>query len=112
MELAPVSNPGLGLSVQNEMSRMKHLDRGQQVGEVARQFEAILLRRFLEDSLKPLTQGALGSSDTAGGIYRYHMIDALAQGLVEGGGLGFSSALQSQLQSAASTRTPAEGGDE
>ena len=62
------------------------------VGEVSRQFEAILLRQFLSESMKPLLEGG-----PSGQVYGYLLTDTLADSLSKGGGMGLSSVLQAQL---------------
>ena len=60
--------------------------------EAARQFEGILLRQFLSESMKPLLQGGPG-----GQVYGYLLTESLAGSLVKAGGLGLSSILQAQF---------------
>lgn len=62
------------------------------VAKVSSQFEGILLRQFLGESMKPMLGEGEGSQ-----FYGYLLTDALAQSLSAGGGLGFSSVLQAQL---------------
>jgi Rod binding domain-containing protein len=61
--------------------------------DVARQFEAILVRQMLEESMKPLLEGAGG-----GHMYGYFISEALADGITKGGGLGLRSILEAQLR--------------
>lgn len=64
----------------------------EQTAEAARQFEAILLRQFVNESLKGLVpQGE------AGQVYGFFLTDSLADSLSKGGGFGLSSVIQSQL---------------
>ena len=60
--------------------------------EAARQFEGILLRQFLSESMKPLLEGGPG-----GQVYGYLLTESLSNSLVKGGGLGLASILQAQL---------------
>lgn len=60
--------------------------------KVAQQFESILLRQFLGESMKGLLQ-----EGPAGQVYGYMLTDSLANSLSEGGGLGLTSVLQAQL---------------
>ena len=60
--------------------------------EAARQFEGILLRQFLSESMKPLLQGGPG-----GQIYGYLLTESLSSSLVKGGGLGLTSIIQAQF---------------
>jgi Rod binding domain-containing protein len=61
-------------------------------GKVPEQFEAILLRQFLSESMKPLLQ-----EGPAGQVYGYLLTDSLAASVAQGGGLGLCSVLQAQL---------------
>ncbi len=62
------------------------------LGEASQQFEAILLRQFLGESMKGLLEGGSG-----GQMYGYMLTDTLADSLSKGGGLGLSSVIQAQL---------------
>lgn len=71
-----------------------HLDPAEQRQAVAEQFEAILVRQFLQPSLGSLMgDGQAGG----GGVYGYMLTDTLAQKLTEGGGLGLAPVLARQL---------------
>lgn len=62
--------------------------------KVPEQFEAILLRQFLSESMKPLLQ-----EGHAGQVYGYLLTDSLAASVASAGGLGLRSILQAQLPS-------------
>jgi flagellar protein FlgJ len=62
------------------------------LGEASRQFEAIMLRQFLGESMKPLLEGG-----PSGQVYGYLLTDALADSMSKAGGLGLSSIIQAQL---------------
>lgn len=64
-----------------------------QPDEVARQFEAILVRQMLSESMKPLLQNG-----KAGQAYSFMLTDALAEGITKGGGLGLRSVIEAQLR--------------
>ena len=60
------------------------------------EFEALLLRQFLTEALKPLTE----NGDTFGGknpVYGYFITDTLATSLSKSGAFGYSSLIQAQL---------------
>ncbi len=61
---------------------------------VAGQFEAILLRQFLTDSV-----GAMmgGKDSTQGSIYGYLLGDVMSQQLAAGGGFGLAKLIDQQL---------------
>ena len=70
------------------------------------EFEALLLRQFLTEALKPLTE----NGDTFGGsnpVYGYFITDTLATSLSESGAFGYSNLIQAQLagQTPASNET-------
>lgn len=73
---------------------IKNLPASEQVKAASAQFEAILLRQFLQESVGGLMGGEGGSG---GNVYGYMLTDVLATKLSEGGGLGLSSVLQKQL---------------
>lgn len=60
--------------------------------EAAQNFEAILLRQFLSESMKSLLQGGSG-----GQVYGYLLTDTLAGSMAKAGGLGLASILQAQF---------------
>jgi len=64
----------------------------EKTAEVSRQFESILMRQFLSESMKPLLEGG-----PSGQVYGYLVTDSLAETMSKGGGLGLSHILQAQL---------------
>jgi len=62
------------------------------VAEASQQFESILLRQFLGESMKPLLEQGPGAQ-----VYGYLVTESLASSLSKAGGLGLSSILQAQL---------------
>lgn len=67
--------------------------------EVTTQFEALLLRQYLKDALKPVFGGGfLKETGGAHDMYRYFFTDAIAEGIARGGGLGLSNILQQQIK--------------
>ncbi len=60
--------------------------------EVARQFEAVLVRQMLAETLKPLLE--IGES---GQVYGHFISEALSDAFTKGGGYGLQSVLQAQL---------------
>lgn len=75
----------------------RNLPRPETLEEASRQFEAIFLRQFLGDALKPILHEAPGMSGQGSQIYNYMITDAIAGKLSESGAFGFSSLLQMQL---------------
>lgn len=71
------------------------LPSGEQVKAAAGQFEAILLRQFISESVGKIMGGAQGGA--SGNVYGYMLTDILATKLSEGGGMGLSQVLVQQL---------------
>lgn len=63
----------------------------------AAQFEAILVRQLLGESLKPMLGGDSGAKTPGSDVYQYLVTDVVAQSVTQGGGLGIAKMLVSQL---------------
>lgn len=78
--------------------RMVHgaAPESQRLDAASREFEAMLLRQYLSEALKPVTDSGavLGANNP---VYGYLVTDALATGLSDGGVFGFSNLLQAQV---------------
>lgn len=78
--------------------RMSHssVPEAERLASASREFEAVLLRQYLGEALKPMTEsGSLFSNSNP--MYGYLITDALAGGLASAGVFGFSHVLQAQL---------------
>ena len=99
MTLSPINSAsGSGLSalaVAGNPKAISHLPPAQQTKAVAGQFEAILLRQFLQDSVGNLMGGK--SAGASGSVYGYMLTDVLASKLSDAGGLGLAKILERQL---------------
>lgn len=83
--LSGAAHPGL----------LSRLPPAEQRRAVAGQFEAIMVRQLLQESVGGMLGGAEGGP--SGNIYGYLLTDVLATKLAEGGGLGLGRLLQQQL---------------
>jgi hypothetical protein len=72
----------------------------ERLGAATREFEALLLRQYLTEALKPLQPGGPGMGG-GNAVYGYLVTDALAHGLTQGGVFGFSNLMQAQVAGAA-----------
>jgi Rod binding domain-containing protein len=89
----------LGLDPYAEMRRLEHLPKSEQTAKVAAQFEAILVKQFLTEAMKPLTEAKSENGSVPGGdIYDSMVVDSMAKGIEDGGGLGLSNVISLQLQ--------------
>jgi Rod binding domain-containing protein len=80
-----------------QLAGNSQLSEEQKIGEVARQFEAILLRQILESSQKPLIRSRYTDQSTAAGIYRDQVTQQLADSISKSGTLGLARTLEHQL---------------
>ena len=85
----------MSLAQAGNTKALANLPQDQQLKSVSGQFEAILLRQFLQDSVGKIMGGESGGP--SGNIYGYLLTDTLASKLSEGGGLGLASVIQKQL---------------
>jgi flagellar protein FlgJ len=97
MNLLPIASSGASpSSFSQEVSLTNgsaNLSSAANPQEVARQFEAILLRQMLSESMKCfLEQGQSGQ------VYGHFLTDALADTMTKGGGLGIRSVIEAQLR--------------
>jgi Rod binding domain-containing protein len=60
--------------------------------EVARQFESVLVRQMLQESLKPLLENG-----QSGQVYGYFISEALSSSFTKAGGFGLQAVLKDQL---------------
>lgn len=76
----------------------KAVGESAKAGEVARQFESVLLRQILESAHKTGVKGLFDDGSPGKDVYldmmNYHLADAISRG----GGLGLASALEAQLR--------------
>ena len=64
----------------------------EEIKKTSQQFESILIRQFLSESMKSLLENG-----PSGQVYGYMLTDSLADSISKGGGLGLCSVLQAQL---------------
>lgn len=103
MSIGPITNQPTGAGVSpalvleagqlNPANYSGPAKKASDPGEVARQFEAILVRQMLSESMKSVLEHGKD-----GQVYGYFISEALADGITKGGGLGLRSILESQLR--------------
>ena len=98
MQLTTASGD-MGLDAYAQMRQMDKLPKSEQLTKAAGQFEGLMVKQFLTESMKPLIKGCFDDEDVPGAdIYQSMMVDTLANGIESGGGLGLSNVIQLQLQ--------------
>ena len=107
--------PGATLSPANipleRLASNKHLTDGQKVTELARQFEAVLLRQILGEAHKKVFASTMNPNSMAGGVYQDMITNQLADQISHSGSFGLARALESQLQHELRTKTPSADGN-
>ena len=76
----------------------KNLSEQQKVGEVSRQFEAVMLRQILNDATKKMFVGDEGEESASKGIYQDIITNTLADSISRTGAFGLARSLSKQLQ--------------
>jgi flagellar protein FlgJ len=99
MQIPPVSSTPPARPASHDLAALKrgNLDPAEQRTAVATQFEAILLRQFLQDSIGKMMGGAGGEGGAGGNVYGFMLTDTLAQKLSEGRGMGLAPMIAKQL---------------
>src|SRR5438067_1794885 len=110
MQIPPVSSA----SHSNQVHDLAALKRGnlnpeEQRAAVAGQFEAILMRQFLQESIGSMMGGdkSGGGSGGGGGVYSYMLTDTLADKLTQGRGMGIAPMIAKQLTPRGAVTSPA-----
>jgi len=97
--IVPVGGGGLNPnSIKADIERNSPTDAAK-IEKVGQQFEAILLRQYLGDALKPMFKGYIDEGGSINDQYRYFITDILANSLSSDGGLGMGSQLSNQINS-------------
>jgi Rod binding domain-containing protein len=100
MQISPLS-PAAGPhhAVAHDLAALKRgdLNPAEQRSVVAGQFEAILLRQFLQESIGSMMGGGKDSGGGGGGVYSYMLTDTLAEKLSQGRGMGLAPMIAKQL---------------
>ena len=82
---------------------LEHLAKNQQlteeekVGELSRQFEAVLLRQILKDVKKSVIKSTLTPEASGSDIYNDMVTNQLAEGISKSGSFGFAKNLERDL---------------
>lgn len=95
MAVSPISqatSSAAVLAAGGKPQALRNLPPAEQIKAAAGQFEAIIVRQLLQDSV-----GKITGEGAAGNMYGYMLTDVLANQLTAGGGLGLGSILEQQL---------------
>ena len=99
MEISPFTREVRAAELPLErLANSKEISQEAKIGEVSRQFEAVLLRQILSHAQKPMFKTSLtpgGGSTNA--IYQDMVTQQLADRISQGGTFGFAKVLEQQL---------------
>lgn len=88
----PTAAAAVSMAGAGKPQALRNLPEAEQIKAAAGQFEAIILRQLLQESM-----GKLAGDGGPGNVYGFMLTDVLANKLSEGGGLGLGSILEQQL---------------
>lgn len=100
MEIPALPSLPIHLQLQPHLQSLPTTDQpaaASDLQKVSREFEAVLLRQFVGEALKPLLHQTPGSNAPGAQIYQYMITDAIANNLAQHELFGLSSLLQMQL---------------
>ena len=98
MQVAPISSPAHPAVHDLAALKRGNLDPAEQRAAVAGQFEAILLRQFLQESVGSMMGGeSKGGGGGGGSVYGFMLTDTLADKLSQGRGMGIAPMIAKQL---------------
>ncbi len=80
-----------------QLAANTQLSEKAKVGELSRQFEAVLLRQILSDAQKPVFKSKDSDTSTTASIYRDMETTQLADSISKSGTLGLARSLNQQL---------------
>ena len=81
----------------DKLAANSNLSQADKVGEVSRQFEAILLRQILSEAQKPVFKSKMNPDTASSGIYRDMITTQLADSISRSKALGLADTLSRQL---------------
>lgn len=87
----------MAVSEISPLSKIKEPVNAKELEDASRQFEAVFLKQFIGEALKPLLHETPGSQVAGAGVYQHMITDVIAENLSNSGEFGFSSMLQAQL---------------
>lgn len=75
----------------------KSVPEEQKVGELSRQFEAVLLRQILQEAQKPIIKTKSADSGAISSIYKDMIVNQTADNISKSSSIGLAKSLKAQL---------------
>lgn len=95
----------------DRLANNDQLNEREKVGEVCRQFEAVLARQILGAAQKPHFASTMNPQSFSGSIYQDMITNQLADSISRSGALGLARTLERELQHELKPTGPATAGD-
>jgi Rod binding domain-containing protein len=80
-----------------QLASNTQLNEKEKVGELSRQFEAVLLRQILSEGQKTIFKSKYNQDTTTGGIYQDMITNQMADGISRSGSFGLAHSLEREL---------------
>ena len=98
MEISPLPHTVRADSLPLEQLANNHkLSETEKIGELSRQFEAVLLRQILGEAQKTVIKSSLTDESATNGIYQDMISNQLADTISKTGSFGLARSLQAEL---------------
>jgi Rod binding domain-containing protein len=98
MELTPLSRSVQAADIPMEkLAGNAKVSEQEKVGEVSRQFEAVLLRQILQHAQKTHFPSKFSGDSATSGIYQDMVTNQLADGISKSGAFGLAQSIRQQL---------------
>lgn len=98
MEISPLQRQLNAAQIPLEkLAGSTQVSETQKIGEISRQFEAVLLRQILSYAQKPMLAKSPESSSTVGSVYQDMVVNTMADQISKSGTFGLSRSLAPQL---------------
>ena len=92
-----------------QLAKNPKLSEKEKIGELSRQFEAVLLRQILQEAHKTVIKSSLSEDSAVNGIYQDMVTNALADSISKTGSFGLAKSLEAELSRQLVTKEPKEG---
>src|SRR6185369_15538345 len=110
MKISPLPNAAPASDVPLEqLANNSKLSETEKIGELSRQFEAVLLRQVLQNAQKTVIKSKLTEESATSGIYQDMITSQLADCISKSGSFGFAKSLQEELTRQLAAKKPMEG---
>jgi Rod binding domain-containing protein len=112
MEVTALHRPVRAADVQlDRLMNNPQLTGREKIGEVCRQFEAVLARQILGAAQKTHFASTMNPETFSGGVYQDLITNQLADSISRSGALGLARSLERELQHELKPTGPATDGD-